>query len=129
MKPGIAEFDAGRLDPAEFSHEEHIRMGWLYLVNLGETDGTVRFREALKRFTKSVGAESRYHETITCFFLHEISARIDGSDWSGFRATNAELFDGKTLLDRHYSPETINSPHARQHYVAPDRASAPKQSN
>ena len=121
MRPGIAEFDAGRLDPAEFSHAEHIRMGWLYLVNFGETEGANRFREALRRFTRSIGAEGKYHETITCFFLDEIGKRLDGNDWLAFKAANPDLFDGKTLLDRHYASETIDSSHARQHYVSPDR--------
>ena len=120
MKPGIAEFDAGQVDPEQFSHAEHIRIGWLYLVNYGQVDGANRFREALKRFTKSIGAESKYHETITCFFLDEIGARLDGNDWATFVAENADLFDGKSLLERNYTSETIDSSHARQHYVSPD---------
>ncbi len=129
MRPGIAEFDAGRLQPEQFTHAEHIRMGWLYLVNYGQDEGAERFRDALKRFTKSIGAESKYHETITCFFLHEISARIDGGDWIDFKAANADLFDGKTLLNRHYSPAAINSSLARRQYVAPDRIARQTQAN
>lgn len=121
MTPGIIEFDAGRIDPGQFSHEEHIRIGWLYLVNYGKADGSRRFRNALKRFTKSIGAEAKYHETITCFFLDQIGARLDGSDWAAFKAANPDLFDGKTLLDSNYSSAMIDSPRARQHYVPPDR--------
>lgn len=119
MRPGIAEFDARRVDPGEFTHAEHIRLGWLYLVEFGPNRGAERFREALKRYTSSIGAEAKYHETITCFFLDEIGRRLDGSDWLMFKAANADLFDGKALLRRHYPADVLDSPEARTRYIAP----------
>ena len=119
MKPGIAELDACRVDPGKFDHAEHIRLGWLYLVEYGTHRGAARFRAALRRFTKSIGAEARYHETITCFFLAEIGRRIDGSDWHRFEATNADLFDARTLLRRHYAADVLDSTEARLRYVPP----------
>jgi hypothetical protein len=121
MRPGIAEFDTGQLDPDRFNHAEHIRIGWLYLVEYGATDGASRFRNALKRFTKSIGAESKYHATITGFFLDEISKRLDGNDWQAFQSANQDLFDGQSLLGRRYSTRVLESPEARTRYVAPDR--------
>lgn len=122
MRPGIAEFDAGDIDPEAFSHAEHIRLGWLYLVRYGETDGATRFSTALRRFTTSIGAESRYHETITRFFLEQIADRLDGTDWQCFKAANPDLFDGKTLLEQHYSPASIATREARLRYIEPDRS-------
>ena len=121
MSFGIAEFEAGRVDPERFDHRQHIRIGWLYLASYGKDVGAARFRDALKRFTKSIGAESKYHETITCFFLEEIAARLDNGSWDSFEARNADLFDGKAMISRHYEPETIESPYARRHFVHPDR--------
>ena len=119
MRPGIAEFDAGEVEPQDFDHGEHIRIGWLYLIRYGKSEGADRFREALKRFTRSIGAESRYHETITSFFLDEIGKRLDGSDWTRFKAANADLFDMKSLLRNHYTPDVLDSPAARARYIAP----------
>lgn len=120
MRPGIVDFDAGQLNPGAFDHAEHIRICWLYLVEYGATDGASRFRDALQRFTKSIGAESKYHATITGFFSDEIGKRLDGSDWPSFRSANQDLFDGKSLLRRHYSSRLLDSPEARTRYVAPD---------
>ena len=119
MTAGIREFDAGHVDPGSFGHAEHIRMAWLYLVEYGTAEGSVRFRGALKRFTRSIGAESKYHETITRFFLDEIGRRLDDSDWTHFKEANADLFDAGTLLRRHYAPQVLDSSEARAKYVAP----------
>ena len=121
MKPGIAEFDAGSIDPDGFDHAEHIRLAWLYLKEYGKTRGAAQFRDALRRFTQSIGAESKYHETMTSFFVEAIGDRLDGSDWGVFKAANADLFDAKALLLRHYSAERLNSPEAKVRYLAPDR--------
>ena len=109
------------VDPDTFNHAEHIRIAWLYLVEYGATEGDERFRAALRRYTQSIGADSKYHETITSFFLVEIVNRLDGSDWAGFKATNADLFDAKALLQAHYPAEVLDSAEARTRYIAPDR--------
>ncbi len=118
-------FEAGTIDPDKFDHEAHVHMGWQYVAACAPTDAVARFDTALRRLVRKLGAESKYHATITAFYLLLIQERaVPGQSWDAFRRANPDLFDHKALLARYYSNDRLMSDAARQSFVLPDRIAA-----
>jgi hypothetical protein len=125
--PTIEQFESGAVDVEAFDHEAHIYLAWSYLARCDLLESIRRYREALRRLTRKVGAEAKYHETITWFYLVSIAERrasAPGAEWTEFRRDNAELFaPAGAWLRRHYSEVRLQSALARTSFVLPDRAS------
>lgn len=122
----IEDLESGAIDPAEFDHEAHLYLGWLYLDRFETVDAIRRFSAALKALTIRLGIPDKYHETITWFYLLLIAERRASrgpQDWFDFRRNNADLFGRgeRSLLPRYYRRATLLSPLARRQFVLPDR--------
>lgn len=118
----LAAFEACTLPRPAWTHEAHVRMAWLYLARLPAAEAEQRARAGIRRYNASVGSDG-YHETITVAFVRVIAGRVrDGESFAAFRDREPDLFDRKlTALHRHYSPDRLKSPEARERFVAPDR--------
>ena len=122
----IRHFEACTLQPSQFPHREHVRLGWLYLQRLPLTDAVAAFSAGLRAFATSLGKPDRYHETMTWAYLLIIQDRMTrgGSaavSWDTFAADNADLIaSGRQVLERYYRPETLDSSLARASFVWPD---------
>ena len=125
MKYTIEQFEAAAIDPDLFDHEAHVFVGWQYVMAWPLGEAVSRFDAALRRLVAKLGAESKYHATLTWFYLLLIHERaIDGESWDAFKARNPDLLDSKTLLARYYTDEYLFSDDARQRFVLPDRIAA-----
>ena len=121
----IETFEAATIDAETFDHEAHVYVAWLYLKRWPLDEAIRRFCTALRRFTVKVGAEGKYHETISWFFMMQVNQRraaMQQPTWFVFRRDNADLIDGAgALLSRYYSKELLASNLARQHFLLPDK--------
>ena len=121
----IETLENATVDAEAFDHESHVYAAWLYLEEWPLREATQKFCDAIRRLTIKLGAETKYHETITCFFMQLINERrlsCAESNWLQFRARNADLVgDAGKTLHRYYSQELLNSDLARQHYLLPDK--------
>ena len=124
--PSLREFEAGEILPEKFDHRAHVYVGWSYLQKYSVAESVARFTAALRRLTCKLGAQEKYNETITWFFLFVIAERIaanPSADWERFCADNSELLsNGGALLRRYYTEERLNSRQARQQFVLPNLA-------
>ncbi|HEX2832275.1 MAG TPA: hypothetical protein VHW00_04630 [Thermoanaerobaculia bacterium] len=119
----VAAFEACTLPAAEFTHRQHVRLAWLYLRDEPLLTALTRFAEGLKRYATSLGAASKYHETITWAFLFLIRDRMrQEATFEEFAANNEDLFAWQPLLARYYKEETLQSARARAAFVMPDVA-------
>lgn len=120
----IVQFEAGDIDADQFDHQAHVYIGWLYIREYGLCGTLARFDSAIRRLVKKLGAENKYHATITVFFLIIISERSrTGETWESFKMRNADLLqDSRSLLTRHYTEATIFSDDARKHFLMPDNS-------
>lgn len=113
------------LPAAEFGHEQHVHVGWLFVREHGMPDALAQFTTALKRFAASNGAHGLYHETITWAFLlliAERDARTSPTSWAEFAAAHPDLLAWKpSILGRYYSKELLACDLARQTFLMPDR--------
>jgi len=122
----LALLEAADLPAGSYNHRSHIRTGFLYVRRYGFEGAVERMRETLVRFTIAVGAEGKYHETITVAFLDLINQRLanqDAGDWKSFLAANPDLLDGAILL-KYYDPEVLKSDLARVSYIPPTASAA-----
>lgn len=123
VSSSIQAFEAADISPDEFDHEGHVYMAWLYVQNFSLCEAISRFDAALRRLVRKLGAEDKYHATITWFFMLLIAERFDNSaDWPEFCAANPDVVQGsKQLLAKYYSDRLLWSPLARRQFVLPDR--------
>lgn len=124
--PSLSAFENLEFDPEAFDHVAHVYVGWRLVTTYPLTDAIYRFRDTLKRLTKSLQLEGKYHETITWFFMILIAERQSvgqAASWEEFAAANLDLLnDSKTLLATHYSSQRLWSDTARQQFLLPDGA-------
>lgn len=119
-------FTSTALPTAQFHHEQHVRVAWLFVCRHGMPAALGAFSDAIKRFAVAKSAHGLYHETITWAFLliiNERQVRQPASTWDDFARVNADLLLWKpSVLDRYYSKELLESDLARRSFVMPDRS-------
>lgn len=124
----LAGLGRGTLPPGEFSHYNHVRAAWTCLQQMPLRVAAHRFGELLQNYVRQVGAEDKFHLTLTFAFMHLIHERMKNApdDWEGFVKANPDLFaDAKTLVARFYSPGKLMTAEARRAFVDPDLAPLP----
>lgn len=127
------EFLAAFLDcsmpPAGFDHHGHMRAAWLMLQRFALQDAVDRTCAGIARLAAHLGAAGKFHWTVT-EALMRLMAGGGAADpqipFEEFVRINAPLFDdARGVLARHYSPERLASPDARERFLAPDRLPLP----
>jgi len=110
---------------AEFHHEQHVHVAWLFVRRHGMPAALAAFTEAIQGFARAKGADGLYHETITWAFLLLIAdrqARCSAETWETFAAVNTDLLVWQpSILDRYYSKDLLTSELARRTFLMPDR--------
>jgi hypothetical protein len=121
----LASFEGLRIPGCDFRHNDHVRLAWIYLHDSDFAAGASRFCGSFRRFVRHIGAESKYHETITWFYLVTVFGRIrtqaPAPGWEAFAQSNGDLLDSSMgLLRVRYRNETLFSPMARSIFLLPD---------
>jgi hypothetical protein len=121
----LASFEALRIPGRAFRHNDHVRLAWIYLHDSEFAPGASRFCRSFRAFVRHIGAESKYHETITWFYLVTVFERIRtqaaASNWEAFARSNGDLLDSSMGMVRvRYRTETLCSPLARSIFLLPD---------
>ena len=121
-----AALEDGSLPPAQFSHANHVRVGWHYLQQQPLREAAYHFRDVLIAYVRKLGAEDKFHLTLTLAFMHLIHQRMTVADesWEQFAVRNPDLFtDARGLIARHYSPDRLEQ--GRQAFAEPDISPLP----
>ena len=123
----LRAFETGALDPGQFPHAEHVRLGYEMLGRHSFGEAIFRFSRGLKLLAAKAGKPQIYHETITVAFLaliNERRPRETTQTWSEFQAKNADLFD-KRCLEKWYGAEQLGTDLARKIFCLPRPLPAP----
>lgn len=122
----LADFEAGRVDGANFNHAAHVHVAWQLLAEVPLLHAIARYTSALRRLTHQLGVPGKYHETITWFFILVVAERrrsCPTGKWSDFAAANPDLTcDPAAMLAKYYSPARLASEAARSTFLLPDLA-------
>lgn len=125
--PSLADrLERGLVDPAAFSHREHLRAGFELLARHGFQGALPRMTAGIKLIAAKTGNAGLYHDTITTAFLAILSERMAAHpnlDFDAFLEAHPDLMD-KALLNRWYDAQLLASPLARDRFVLPRPARA-----
>ena len=105
----LAALESGTLPGELMNHAAHLRLALLFR---GQPE---KAREVLLKFVQRVGAQVKYNETLTWFWLRAVNAH-EGDLAALLRTPLADA----NLPMRHWSPGLLWSDAARAQWVEPD---------
>ncbi|MEM1095745.1 MAG: hypothetical protein AAGJ10_14190 [Bacteroidota bacterium] len=124
------DFERGAVSPGDFTHRQHLRLAYTYLVQHGTVDAAhAAIRQAIQDFLQHHRVDAaHYHETLTRAWTEAVALFMqrcgNATSASAFLDASPVLLDSKALLT-HYTPATLFSDAARQHFVPPDLVPIP----
>lgn len=124
--PSTDSFERGLIDPADFTHREHLRMGYELLRRHDFPEALLRYCRGLKILVARAKAEDKFNLTITVAFLALIAERMESGeapDFDSFADANPALFD-PGILRRLYTPARLDTAIAKRTFLLPDLAQA-----
>src|SRR5690606_4089577 len=110
---------------AQFSHREHLSLAWQYLQQYDFPEGAQQFSQHLQRYVAKIGAQSKYHETITWAYLVLLNEErclrsAPGESFDVMIRRRPDLLDHRDgAIARRYSKAQLESPEARQVFMLP----------
>ena len=123
----LQSMESGTLDSGLFSHEAHLRWGWLLLEEYGLVEGIERATVQLQAYTRKLGAADKYNETVTVAAMKAIQhfrLKVCADNFQEFIEKAPRLkTEFKALMDAHYSTNIFTSAAARKEYINPDKLS------
>src|SRR5258708_2491927 len=117
----LSDLEAGRLDPKQFPHREHVRLGYEMLGRYPFPEALARFSAGLRQLAARGGGREASQEPITAAFLALIGERRllgNSATWGEFAARNDDLMN-KDLLRKWYEPAILSSNLARRTFILP----------
>ncbi|GHF12635.1 hypothetical protein GCM10017044_03250 [Kordiimonas sediminis] len=107
-----------------FSHEQHVRLAYVYLEAMPLARAVEAYTTGLKALTVKHGLTDKYHETISWFFMVLINERMEragGYDsFAAFKSDNPDLFEKDSgILGRYYPPDVLTTDYARRVFILP----------
>jgi hypothetical protein len=112
-----------RIGNHEFRHRDHLRLAWLQVRRVGPEGATKAISQGIRRFAATHGATTKYHETMTQFWVkivaHMIAARPDITEFDRLLEAFPLLLD-KHLPFHHWDRETMLGIEARAAWVEPN---------
>jgi hypothetical protein len=122
----LTAFHTCALTKAQWTHEAHIRMAWLYIKMYGHWQNAMpHVRQGIRQLNAKINHGMGYNETITQAYLQLVQERIEQGGvtetWEKFLQTNTDLFNWQEpILLSYYTREMIFSFKARASFVPPD---------
>ncbi|WP_228237377.1 hypothetical protein [Allomuricauda sp. M10] len=117
-------FETGHLPPSLFTHEEHIRLAYIYLKNFGEESAIDKCCGGIREFDRLHGDGTKFHKTLTVASVkavHHFMKKSKSTTFDDFIVEFPKLKTSfKLLLDQHYAFDLLKSVKAKSEYVAPD---------
>ena len=124
-------FGSATLPEKNWTHQEHLRVAWLYSSRHPLDEAHVLMRVGIIRLNASHGlvetAARGYHETITRVWLAVVRAlmkEMPAESSLAFVEAGGDRL-ARDALFRHYSRERLMSVEARARFVEPDLAPLP----
>ena len=122
-------FKRQEIYPNEFNHLAHLKVAWDYIHEYSMVEAREKFHQDIIKLTKVLGAEEKYHRTLTDFFLdylYQVKWYLNhnGTSSESWALVEQEcsllIKNAKKLISYYYSDELINSDLARTQYVDAD---------
>jgi len=123
-KTFLQQFENQTLDPVHFSHLGHLRLAWLYLYHNDLDVALEKVCLGIKAYAESLGADTKFHLTMTDAFVRIMAKRIDAMEkksWQDFLESNGDLLkNSRAVLLEYFSEGLLFSEEARTSLLQPD---------
>ena len=120
----LEALENGDLAPGLFSHEAHLRWGWLLLEEHGPEDAAAIACTQLENYTLKLGIPQKFNKTVTVAAIkaiHHFRKKSQKSDFKDFMIRFPRLKSSfRELMGFHYSLDIFNDSKARKEYLEPD---------
>ena len=125
----MSRFEKQQVTGEEFNHRAHLQVAWCYIHKFPLVKVREKFHDDLILLTKTLGAEEKYHRTLTDFFLdylYQVKWYLNydlpaAESWALVEKKCPLLVeDAKALVRLYYSEELINSAEAKTQYLEAD---------
>ncbi|MBK9275692.1 MAG: hypothetical protein IPM49_14290 [Flavobacteriales bacterium] len=120
----VAQFTNCTLAPALFTHEAHLRLGWIMVRSHGTERAGEVLCDMIARYARALGRAEKFNLTITIASTRMIAhflARSSATDFASFIAEFSKLRSNfQDLLDAHYSGRVYASDLAATRFIEPD---------
>jgi hypothetical protein len=124
------QFESGLVSPADFNHQAHVRLAYIYLCENTVEIAYCKMRDSIQALLAKNGLDtSKYHETLTRAWVmavrHFMANTQPTNSASDFILNNPRLLDTKIMLT-HYSESVLFTEQARHHFIEPDLETIPQ---
>ncbi|MEM7119134.1 MAG: hypothetical protein AAF614_42345 [Chloroflexota bacterium] len=120
----LHQFKNKTLNPIHFNHVGHLRLSWIYLTHHDIETAVSGVCSGIKGYAGSLGANTKFHLTITDSLVRIMAKRLDGmtqKDWQSFLDQNRDMVDDAiSVLLQYFSKALLFSEAARTSLAAPD---------
>ncbi len=120
----LEAMEKAKLDPKLFSHEAHLRWGWLLLEEFEPEDAIDKACEQLENYTRLLGIPQKFNKTVTVAAIkaiHHFKLKSQSSEFKDFMNQFPRLKSSfRELMGFHYSLDIFSDGQARKEYVEPD---------
>jgi len=121
----VKQFENQTLDPKHFDHLGHIRLARLYLLEYDLEAAISRIGQGIQDYAKSLGADNKFHLTITDAIMRVIANRMASDEtgkWEDFLKHNSDIVeDALSVLCQYFSKDRLMSEKARTSLISPDK--------
>ncbi|MGH1364437.1 MAG: hypothetical protein ACRBF0_12835 [Calditrichia bacterium] len=118
------QFSDLTLNPTLFSHEAHLRLAWIHLVQFGEQQAIANITLQIRKFATFHGDPGKYNETVTVAAIKAVYHFLQKSKSDNFGDFITEFPRLKTnfkdLMAYHYKMDIYKLPEAKHRYLEPD---------
>ena len=118
------QFNSCQLNPSFFSHEAHLRLAWIHIDKYGFEQAKGNIQKQLQDFVAHVGAEDKYHKTLTIVVIQAVNHFMLQSTSDNFPDFIIEFpqlkEDFKSLISSHYSFDVFSSAEAKLKFISPE---------
>ncbi|WP_020567556.1 hypothetical protein [Neolewinella persica] len=119
-----SEFESCRLPPELFTHEAHLRLGWIHLKEQGGEAAVEIVRKQIANYVVHLGASDKFNVTLTVAAVKTVQHFWQKSTSDNFVDFMLEFprlkYNFKELISAHYGFDIYNSQRAKKAFLAPD---------
>lgn len=124
------KFEAGGISPSTFNHRAHLRLAYIYLVELDTDAAYLRMQRTLTNFLNLHEIDpEKFHHTMTFAWIlavrHFMEKTPSAASADAFIDQHPMMLDTRIMMT-HYSHERMFSAEARAKFVEPDLDPIPR---
>lgn len=119
-----SQFKDCTLDPAVFTHKEHIRLAWIHISKYGLVEAEKNIITQLKKYVIAINEVDIYNETLAVAAVKIVNHFMQRTNSNKFQDLIDEhprlVTNFKGLIASHYGFDIYNNDKAKKAYLEPD---------